>query len=57
MIQLKDDDAVKYSFELAKILCEAQGERLFANANSANSLADFIETLQNRFTCKLDQSE
>lgn len=49
MLPMKDTTAREYSIELAKILCETRGENYPINADSANEIADFIETLQMRF--------
>lgn len=50
MVPMNDDAAIKYSIEIAKVLCAARGDRYPINADSANEIADFIATLQKRFT-------
>lgn len=57
MIPLKPEAALKYSIEIAKILCESQGAKIYPDADGANAIADFIETLQDRFTCTSEKSE
>lgn len=52
MIKMAQDTAIKQSIELAKTLCEAQGQSITIDKDGANELADFIEVLQNRFTCQ-----
>lgn len=49
MIKLNQEAAIKQSIELAKALCETQGQSITIDKDGANELADFIETLQNRF--------
>jgi len=57
MIPINREAAIKHSIEIAKILCEAQGSRISPDANGANALADFIETLQNRFIESSEKSD
>lgn len=57
MIPMNENSAIKYSVEIAKILCESRGEGYRINAESANKIADFIETLQKRFTEDSGKSE
>lgn len=52
MLTMNDDAAIRSSIEIAKILCSAHGDRLTIDADGANEIADFIETLENRLTCK-----
>lgn len=52
MIELSKESAIKQSLELAKVLCESGGQSITIDKNGANKLADFIEVLQNRFTCQ-----
>lgn len=50
MIPLNTEAAVKQSLEIAKILCQSPNVHIPPNAEGANEIADFIETLQERFT-------
>lgn len=52
MIQMNENSAIEYSLEIAKIMCAREGNGLGVCRASADDLADFIETLQSRFTCK-----
>mgnify|MGYP006953403770 CR=1 FL=1 len=57
MIPMNQASAIKYSIEIAKIMCEREGNGLSVNRGSAEELADFIEILQNRFTGKRSETE
>lgn len=57
MIQMNRDAAIKNSIEIVKVLCAARGDRYPIDADSANEIADFIETLQERFTGGADKSD
>ena len=50
MIPMNENAAITNSIEIAKILCAARGDRYPIDVDSANEIADFIETLQKRFT-------
>lgn len=57
MIPMNEEAAITNSIEIAKILCAARGDRYPIDADSANEIADFIETLQERFTGGSDKSD
>lgn len=57
MILMNREAAIKNSIEIAKVLCAARGDRYPIDADSANEIADFIETLQKRFTEDADKSD
>lgn len=57
MILMNDEAAIEKSIEIAKILCANLGDRIVVNADGANQIADFIETLQKRFTEDSEKSE
>lgn len=48
MLPVNDNYAISTAVELAKILCESNGNSLTLDADGANALADFIETLERR---------
>lgn len=49
MIPMSENAAIQHSVEIAKILCETRSQNYPINADTANRIADFIETLQKRF--------
>lgn len=57
MILLNENVAFETSIEIAKILCASRDERFPVDADGANQIADFIETLQKRFTEESGRSE
>lgn len=57
MILMNDEYATQTAVELAKILCGSNRDKLFIDVDCANNLADFIETLENRFTGNAVQSD
>lgn len=57
MILMNDTAAIEKSIEIAKILCASRDERFPVDADGANQIADFIETLQKRFTEESGRSE
>lgn len=57
MIPMNENAAITNSIEIAKILCAARGDRYHIDVDSANEIADFIETLQKRFTERSDKSD
>lgn len=57
MIPMNEEAAIKCSIELAKALCESCGEKIYPDADGANMLADFIETLQARLTSREEKPE
>lgn len=57
MIPMNENAAITNSIEIAKILCAARGDRYPIDVDSANEIADFIETLQERFTGGADKSD
>ena len=57
MIQMNREAAIKNSIEIVKVLCAARGDRYPIDSDSANEIADFIETLQERFTGGADKSD
>lgn len=46
MIPMNENAAITNSIEIAKILCAARGDEYPIDVDSANEIADFIETLQ-----------
>lgn len=57
MILMNKEAAVETSIEIAKILCAKCGDKYSIDASSANQIADFIETLQKRFTEGAEETE
>ena len=57
MIPLNTEAAIKQSLEIAKILCQSPNVHISPNAEGANGIADFIETLQERFTRNPDTDQ
>lgn len=57
MIPMNENAAITNSIEIAKILCAARGDRYPIDVDSANEIADFIKTLQKRFTERSDKSD
>lgn len=57
MILMNKEAAVETSIEIAKILCAKCGDKYSIDASSANQIADFIETLQKRFTEGAEKTE
>lgn len=49
MIKVNEEKAYKEAAEIAKILCANPNCTFQVNKGGANQIADFIETLQNRF--------
>lgn len=57
MLIMKDESVYKESLEIAKILCSNQNCTFQVNKDGANQIADFIETLQNRFMNQADNAD
>lgn len=52
MIPMNNETATRTAVDLAKILCQSAGEKCAINRSTANSIADFIETMEYRLTHK-----
>lgn len=52
MIPMSNGDATKAAVELAKALCQASGDSYRIDKDTANQIADFIETMEYRLTHK-----
>jgi|AGTN01.1.fsa_nt_gi hypothetical protein len=50
MLTMNREAAIKYALELAKTVCSNPENKVLVNCAGADALADFIETLENRFT-------
>lgn len=48
MLPMNDESAILAAVDIAKVLCESNGSCLSFDADSANKVADFIETLEHR---------
>lgn len=57
MFPMNREAAIKHSLEFAKILCESQDLKVPLNEDGANAIADFIETLEIRFTQNTEKSD
>lgn len=49
MLGLKDEYAIQYAMEIAKIVCANPNYAARPDKESAEELADFISTLESRF--------
>ena len=57
MFQMDKEAAIETAVEIAKVLCAARSDKFLVDADSANEIADFIETLYKRLTEGAGQSE
>ncbi len=49
MIQLNDEAAIKFAFDIVKAICSNPNTHIVPNKQSAEDLADFISTLETKF--------